>query len=141
MTKLNRFHFWLGITGTLLFILTGQYMDKVHNHLQKMADGPRMLYRSAHIYLLLAAVVNLALCWMSQRAPWMRWQNMRFSRDVCLQYSLCGLSVIYRSFPYRTEFKRLIQTLYKVGGIRDIWTGTFTLISWLRYKTSGSFNN
>jgi len=36
-------------------------MDRVHAHLVGMPDGPRLLYRSAHIYLLFAALLNLLL--------------------------------------------------------------------------------
>ena len=43
------------------FLLTGQYMDKFHNHLDGMPDGPRLLYRTRHIFILLAGLLNLAL--------------------------------------------------------------------------------
>jgi hypothetical protein len=36
-------------------------MDRMHAHLDGMADGPRMIYRSAHIYLLFASLLNLLL--------------------------------------------------------------------------------
>ena len=36
-------------------------MDKIHSHLQGMADGPRMLYRSRHIYILLSAMLHLGV--------------------------------------------------------------------------------
>ena len=36
-------------------------MDRWLGHLAGMADLPRMLYRSAHIYLLFAALLNLLL--------------------------------------------------------------------------------
>jgi hypothetical protein len=58
---LARIHFWFGFVGIIVFLLTGLYMDQVHNHLQDMADRSRMFYRSAHIYLLLAALLNLFL--------------------------------------------------------------------------------
>lgn len=61
MCILKRLHFWLGITGILVFLLTGQYMSLYHNHLQDVADGPRMLYRSAHIYILLTSIINLVI--------------------------------------------------------------------------------
>ena len=54
-------HLWIGILGLISFLATGQYMDIIHNHLQNMADAPRMLYRSAHIYLLLSASMNLII--------------------------------------------------------------------------------
>ena len=36
-------------------------MDIVHQHLENMADKPRMYFRSAHIYLLLCSLLNLFL--------------------------------------------------------------------------------
>lgn len=43
------------------FLLTGQYMDKFHNHLAGMPDGPRLLYRTRHIFILLAGLLNLGI--------------------------------------------------------------------------------
>lgn len=50
-----------GALGLLLFLLTGLYMHLVHGHLHGMADAPRLLYRSAHIYLLWSSLLNLLL--------------------------------------------------------------------------------
>jgi hypothetical protein len=36
-------------------------MDKFLHHLVGMPDGPRMLYRTRHIYILLAGLVNLGI--------------------------------------------------------------------------------
>lgn len=36
-------------------------MDRYLNHLQGMPDGPRMLYRTRHIFILLAGLLNLSL--------------------------------------------------------------------------------
>lgn len=43
------------------FVLTGQYMDRVHDHLVGMPDGPRMLYRTRHLFILLTGLVHLGL--------------------------------------------------------------------------------
>ena len=61
MQRLPQLHFWVGFIGVLAFLATGQYMFHAHAHLEGMADGPRMLYRSAHIYLLLCAILNLVV--------------------------------------------------------------------------------
>lgn len=58
---LRRLHLATGLAGVAAFLLTGQYMHWVHAHLQDMADGPRLIYRSSHIYLLWASLLNLAL--------------------------------------------------------------------------------
>lgn len=45
----------------IVFVLTGQYMDRFHNHLEGMNDFQRILFRSRHIYILLPALVNIAI--------------------------------------------------------------------------------
>lgn len=57
----KRVHLLVGIAGLTAFVLTGQYMDRWLSHLDGMADGPRALYRSAHIYILFSALLNLLL--------------------------------------------------------------------------------
>lgn len=54
-------HLIVGVAGVVGFLGTGQYMDRVHDHLRGMDDAQRLLFRSTHIYLLFAALVNLAL--------------------------------------------------------------------------------
>lgn len=58
---LRRTHLVIGLAGVAVFLGTGQYMDRVHDHLRAMDDVRRMLFRSAHIYILLSALLNLAL--------------------------------------------------------------------------------
>lgn len=58
---MKRFHIITGFVLFIVFLLTGQYMDKIHHHLVGMADGPRMLYRTRHIYILLAALIHLGI--------------------------------------------------------------------------------
>src|SRR6185369_14880485 len=45
----------------VVFLLTGQFMDRFHHHLADMPDGPRMLYRSRHIYILMSGLVHLGI--------------------------------------------------------------------------------
>lgn len=66
---LRKLHLALGLAGVLTFVLTGQYMHWNHAHLQGMPDGPRLLFRSSHIYLLWASLLNLALGCHLQRLP------------------------------------------------------------------------
>jgi uncharacterized membrane protein YfhO len=58
---MKRFHLIFGFLLVIAFLLTGQYMDKVHNHLEGMPDGPRMLYRTRHIFILLSALLHLGI--------------------------------------------------------------------------------
>lgn len=58
---MKRFHLVFGLVVLIVFLLTGQYMDRYHNHLEFMADGPRMLYRSRHIFILMAGLLQLGV--------------------------------------------------------------------------------
>lgn len=58
---MKKFHLLFGVVTVVVFLLTGQYMDRYHNHLHDMPDGMRMLYRSRHIYILLAGLLNLGI--------------------------------------------------------------------------------
>ena len=59
--KMKRAHLIFGVLIVLGFLLTGQYMDKYYNHLVGMPDGPRLLYRTRHIFILLAGLLNLGI--------------------------------------------------------------------------------
>jgi len=58
---MKKAHLIFGVLIVVSFLLTGQYMDKFHNHLVGVADGPRLLYRTRHIFILLAGLLNLGI--------------------------------------------------------------------------------
>ncbi len=58
---MKNLHLSIGVLGIIAFLLTGQYMDIVHNHLKNMPDALRMEYRSVHIYILFSAILNVVL--------------------------------------------------------------------------------
>ena len=58
---MKRFHLIFGALILVAFLLTGQYMDRVHAHLHNMPDGPRMLYRTRHIFILFSGLLHLGL--------------------------------------------------------------------------------
>lgn len=51
-------HLIMGALGLVLFMLQGQYMARILG-VADLPDAARMMYRSAHIYLLLASVANV----------------------------------------------------------------------------------
>lgn len=61
MILIRRLHLALGLITLIAFVLTGQYMDRYHGHLHDMAPAPRLLFRSAHIYLLFSGLLNCAV--------------------------------------------------------------------------------
>jgi hypothetical protein len=52
-------HLLIGGIGLVLFMLQGQYMARFLG-VETLPDAARMLYRSAHIYLLMACVANIS---------------------------------------------------------------------------------
>jgi hypothetical protein len=59
--SLRRAHLLVGLVGFVAFVLTGQYMDHWLDHLDDMPDGPQLMFRSAHIYVLYGALLNVLL--------------------------------------------------------------------------------
>ena len=72
MNALRRIHLVLGLLTIVAFVLTGQYMDRVHGHLRLMDAAPRLLFRSGHIYLLFSGLLNcmLGMTKALQPDPW-----------------------------------------------------------------------
>lgn len=58
---MKRFHYCAGWFLVVAFVLTGQYMDRVHGHLRGFDDATRLLFRSRHIYILGIGLVHLML--------------------------------------------------------------------------------
>lgn len=71
---MKRFHLIFGLIVLVVFLLTGQYMDRFHEHLRYTPDGPRMLYRTRHIFILMSGLLHLGIgSYFSYRAEtWRR---------------------------------------------------------------------
>jgi hypothetical protein len=59
--RLRNLHFAVGLVGFVAFALTGAYMLAGFPNLYAANEILRYLYRSNHVYLLLASLVNVAL--------------------------------------------------------------------------------
>lgn len=91
---LRTLHLALGILGLVVFILTGQYMDRVHDHLRGMPEGPRLFMRSAHLYIMWSSLPNLLLgCHLTWPSQWpARVLQLLSSLPVLASPVLLGLS-------------------------------------------------
>jgi hypothetical protein len=71
---MKRFHLVFGVLMFIVFLLSGQYMDKIHNHLEGMEDGIRLLYRTRHIFILMASLIHigLGLYYETRMSQWQR---------------------------------------------------------------------
>jgi hypothetical protein len=58
---MKKAHLIFGACVVVAFLLTGQYMDKFYNHMKGVPDAPRLLFRTRHIFILLAGLLNLGI--------------------------------------------------------------------------------
>ncbi|HEX6650565.1 MAG TPA: hypothetical protein VF075_13535 [Pyrinomonadaceae bacterium] len=58
---MKKVHLIFGVCVLVAFLLTGQYMDKVYNHMHGVPDAQRLLFRTRHIFILLAGLLNLGI--------------------------------------------------------------------------------
>jgi hypothetical protein len=58
---MRRLHLSIGLAGIAGFLLTGVLMRLQSPGMAELDDGTRMLFRSRHIYFLLASLVNLGI--------------------------------------------------------------------------------
>ncbi|HYO63423.1 MAG TPA: hypothetical protein VER08_07180 [Pyrinomonadaceae bacterium] len=106
------FHLFFGVLLFVAFLLTGQYMDIYHNHLEGMADGPRLLMRSRHIYILLAALLNLGLgaYFTPRRAAWRR--GMQYAGSALVAASS---ALLVAAFFYEPRWPAFYTPLSRLG--------------------------
>ena len=108
MNPLRAFHLIIGTLGIFAFLLTGQYMLWVHNHLQGMPDGPRLFFRSCHIYLLWSSLLNVVLgCYLTR-------PQRRYLRHA---QSLASFAILVGPFLLCTSF---FVELHNPGLLRPI---------------------
>src|SRR6186713_970418 len=58
---LRKLHFAVGLAGFVAFLATGLYMNAGFPDLYGTNEVLRYLYRSNHVYILLASLINVAL--------------------------------------------------------------------------------
>lgn len=115
---MKTFHLIFGFAVVIAFLLTGQYMDKYHNHLEGMGDGVRLLYRTRHIFILLAGLLNLGVgAYFTYRAR--LWQRV--------------LQVLGSSLIVLASVLFVVAFFYEPG-LRDLHTplshwGTYTILA------------
>ena len=108
MHTLRNVHFSVGVLTVLLFVLTGQYMHWVHGHLDGMADGPRLFFRSAHIYLLWSGVANVLLgCYLTRIAS----GATRHLQAISSLLLLASSPMLAYSFFYETYNTDLVRPI------------------------------
>jgi energy-coupling factor transporter transmembrane protein EcfT len=130
---MKRFHLIVGLAVVIIFLLTGQYMEYLHN--RQLPDGQRMLYRSRHIYLLLAGLLNLVIgIYLTARQGWRR--TLQIVGSLLIVFAPGPLLAGFFSEPDKGPEQTMLAPL----GIFAVALGTlFHLISSLR-NNEGSAN-
>jgi multisubunit Na+/H+ antiporter MnhB subunit len=117
---MKRFHLVFGLTIVVIFLLTGQYMDKRLDHLMYLADGPRMLFRTRHIYILMAGLLNIGIgSYFTYRPePWRK--RLRLIGSILI----AGATLLFIvAFFYEPTLDRL-KTPLSLAGMIAISSGT-----------------
>jgi hypothetical protein len=117
---MKKAHLIFGVLIVIAFLLTGQYMDKFYNHLHGMADGPRLLYRTRHIFILLSGLLNLGIgAYFTYRVePWARAMQLLGS---LLIFTAPVLFLI--AFFYEPNLGNNLHTPFSHWGTYTIATG------------------
>jgi hypothetical protein len=112
MHRLRTTHLSVGTLAVVAFLLTGQYMHWAHNHLQDMPDGPRLFYRSSHIYLLWSSLLNVLLgCYLTRPQQWV----LRHAQTVASLAVLAGPFLLCTSFFVELHNPALLRPLGRLA--------------------------
>lgn len=131
---MKRFHLVFGLVVIIVFLLTGQYMDRYHNHLAFMADGPRMLYRSRHIFILMSGLLHLGIgTYFSSRATAMR-RALQITGSILITLATVLFTI---AFFYEPRLEDL-QNPLSLSGTIIMAVGTLLhLFSGVRQRSAG----
>lgn len=96
-------------------------MDRFYDHLKGMPDGTRMLYRSRHIYILFASLLNILL------GTYFSWENQRWPRLIQgIGISLVGLAslLLVIAFFYEPPLASQLGSGFSRYGLYLLLAGT-----------------
>src|SRR5262249_29286749 len=104
----------VGIAGVIVFLLTGQYMAIYQDHLRGMAAMPRLLFRSRHIYILMASLLNLTLgTYLSRVRPGFR-HKLECVGSGLIIVSTCLLVAAFIREPHFLQIERTRLSFYGI---------------------------
>ena len=120
MRNLSKLHRVIGIITVLAFLGTGAYMRKYLPEASISTHLLRMLYRSAHVYLLLSGLINIALG--SYLIP-ARSSGIRTIQGIGSALIMLAPSLILIAFFYENAQHRLDRPMV-VGSMVSLLGGT-----------------
>lgn len=121
-------HLVIGIAALIGFLATGQYMDKVHDHLHGMDDAQRLQFRSTHIYLLFCSLLNIAFGLQASRARgWRSWLRAAGSALILATPFLAAAGFFIE--PWLSNLERPYSRLATYGALAGV---LLHLLTWTR---------
>lgn len=128
-------HQTTGLLAVVVFLLTGQYLEIYYPDMDAVNDGMRMLFRSRHIYILLAGLVNLGI------GTYFSYRRERWRRALQLTGSLLLLLapfLLIAAFFYEPRLANL-QRMFTLPAIVCLLAGTLLhLFGGVRESSSSS---
>jgi hypothetical protein len=130
---MKRFHLVFGLLIFVVFLLTGQYMDKFHNHLEGVEVGVRLLYRTRHIFILMAGLINIGLgsYYTPRLGHWQRRVQLAGSLSLVL-----GTFLLVVAFMNEPRNRDLASPYTHLGAYLILLGISLHLLSGLKQKKS-----
>lgn len=122
-------HLIVGLLGIAAFLASGLYMHYGYDHLRGMADVQRLQFRSTHIYLLLCALVNLALgLYLVPANGWRRWFQLPGSAILLVTPVLAAVGFYYE--PWMSDLYRPYSRLAAYGSLAGMGLHLIANLRW-----------
>jgi hypothetical protein len=133
---MRRLHLIAGLVGVLLFLASGAYMHFGYDHLRSVDTTTRLLFRSGHINLFFAAVMNamVGLYHVPAASAWRRLFQTMGSTLLLAAIVLCGIGFLVE--PGLTDLERPYSRLGIYGTLAAL---VFSLLAaWPASRGTGS---
>jgi len=109
-------------------------MDRYHNHLEFMADGPRLLYRTRHIFILMSGLLHLGIGTYFSFQPTATRRALQTTGSMLITVATMSFTI---AFFYEPRLENL-ETPLSLAGTIMIAVGTLLhLFSGVRQRGAG----
>jgi len=135
---MKKLHLIFGTFALVAFLLTGQFMNYYYNHMVGVEPGVRLLYRTRHIFILLAALLNLGIgIYFKQRQKaWRR--SLQYLGSALI---VIGSLLYMAGFFYEPKLENLYTPLSHWGTYTVVAGTFFHLFSGARQKALPETDN
>ena len=121
LKQMKTLHLSVGALIVVVFLFTGQFMSFHNPQMTELGDGTRMMFRSRHIYILLAGLLNLGIgIYFSYRRE--KWRKVLQTAGSSL--IVFAPFVLIIAFFYEPTLKGL-QGILTLPAIVALLAGTF----------------